>query len=114
MVTSVSPLRIFRFEDGLVRFATIKYEVPNASNIGSLKQHLTNYSINKDSEEFDDDVSRYNLSLCGAVWAVYICTPSWCAQKRPMMMPNKRASGKGKDNRTEKSCLSFVCCSNVC
>ena len=55
MVTSVSPLRIFRFDDGLVRFATIKYEAPNASNMGSLKQHLTNYSINKDSAEFDDD-----------------------------------------------------------
>lgn len=56
-MTSCSPLRIFRFDDGLVRFATIKYAPPNASNLGSLKQHLTNYSINKDSEEFDDDAA---------------------------------------------------------
>ena len=31
---------------------TEKYEQPTASNMGSLCTHLTNYSINKDSDAF--------------------------------------------------------------
>lgn len=50
LVTSVDPLRIYIYNEGLVRFASEAY------NINSLKSnvysHLTNYSINKKNESF--------------------------------------------------------------
>ena len=50
LLTSVEPLRIYIYNEGLVRFASEIY------NINSIKSnvyaHLTNYSINKKSENF--------------------------------------------------------------
>jgi tubulin polyglutamylase TTLL6/13 len=45
-------MRILIHEDGLVRFATEKYVGPNNSNLKNLYMHLTNYSINKGSDNF--------------------------------------------------------------
>jgi len=49
----------------LVRLATVKYDKPNEKNIGNLFMHLTNYAINKHSEDFvenekedEDDVGH--------------------------------------------------------
>jgi hypothetical protein len=45
-ITSVNPLKIYLYEEGLARFATEKYE----KSMGDTKNvfaHLTNYSINK-------------------------------------------------------------------
>ncbi|GAB1610527.1 tubulin polyglutamylase ttll6-like [Argonauta hians] len=55
LLTSCDPLRIFVFKDGLTRFATCKYCEPNTSNIDNVYMHLTNYSINKHSEDFVRD-----------------------------------------------------------
>jgi tubulin polyglutamylase TTLL6/13 len=49
LITSVTPLRIFIYEEGLARFATSEYIPPQGSNLGNLHMHLTNYAINKDS-----------------------------------------------------------------
>jgi len=54
LVTSVSPLRAFLLQDGLVRLATAPYVAPAASNLGNNTMHLTNYSINKDASGFVD------------------------------------------------------------
>ena len=43
-VTSINPLRIYVYEEGLARFASEKYDTSDLKNIYS---HLTNYSINK-------------------------------------------------------------------
>ena len=43
-VTSINPLRIYVYEEGLCRFASEKYDTSDLKNIFS---HLTNYSINK-------------------------------------------------------------------
>ena len=43
-ITSVNPLRIYLYDEGLVRFATEKYEACGHKNVFA---HLTNYSINK-------------------------------------------------------------------
>jgi hypothetical protein len=48
LVSSMDPLRIYLFEDGLVRFATIDYD----KDAPDILAHLTNYSLNKNSPEF--------------------------------------------------------------
>lgn len=48
-VTSFYPLKIYIFEEGLVRFATKPY---SKKHIKDKFAHLTNYSINKHSEDF--------------------------------------------------------------
>ncbi|XP_029474237.1 tubulin polyglutamylase TTLL7 isoform X2 [Rhinatrema bivittatum] len=53
LVTSCDPLRIFLYNDGLVRMGTEKYHSPNDSNLSQLYMHLTNYSVNKHNENFE-------------------------------------------------------------
>nr|XP_006821586.1 PREDICTED: tubulin polyglutamylase TTLL13-like [Saccoglossus kowalevskii] len=57
LVTSCDPFRIFVHEDGLARFATVKYIEPSSHNVDDVCMHLTNYAINKHSDNFvrDDD-----------------------------------------------------------
>ena len=50
-VTSFNPLKIYMYKEGLVRFATIPYS-HKKSDLKQKCMHLTNYSINKDSETF--------------------------------------------------------------
>jgi hypothetical protein len=52
LVTSVDPLRIYLFDEGLARFATAKYSKPDNKNIATMNMHLTNYSINKKSQDY--------------------------------------------------------------
>lgn len=52
LLTSVTPLRIFIYHEGLARFATSEYVPPIGSNLGNLFMHLTNYAINKESDNF--------------------------------------------------------------
>ena len=52
LVTSCTPLRMFIFKEGLARFATKPYVKPNESNISNTFMHLTNYSLNKHSDDF--------------------------------------------------------------
>lgn len=53
LVTSCSPLRIFLYKDGLVRLSTARYAAPTSKNIDERCMHLTNYSVNKKSDEFE-------------------------------------------------------------
>lgn len=86
LVTSCDPLRVYVYKDGLGRFATIKYQEPTHHNLvckathvyhyhpvlsvcvslqNEVCLHLTNYSINKNSDDFvRDDVcgSKRRLS----------------------------------------------------
>ena len=50
-ITCYNPLRIYIFEDGLTRFATTPYSY-DLSSKEDLFAHLTNYSLNKFSENF--------------------------------------------------------------
>jgi hypothetical protein len=50
-VTSLDPLRIYMYDNGIVRIATQPYE-ENVANLDVLTAHLTNMSINKDAEGF--------------------------------------------------------------
>lgn len=46
VVTSFDPLLIYIYEEGLVRFATVKYDVTH-KELWNPCMHLCNYSINK-------------------------------------------------------------------
>ncbi|KAJ1531514.1 hypothetical protein ONE63_000189 [Megalurothrips usitatus] len=52
LVTSCDPLRVFVYNDGLVRFATSPYHEPNSHNTANVFMHLTNYAVNKHSRAF--------------------------------------------------------------
>jgi len=52
LLYGVSPLRIFIFKEGLVRFATENYVPTNDSNLDNMFMHLTNYAINKNSANY--------------------------------------------------------------
>ncbi|XP_064626270.1 tubulin polyglutamylase TTLL7-like isoform X2 [Lineus longissimus] len=52
LVTSCDPLRVFLYNDGLLRLSTEKYLIPHDTNVDQLYMHLTNYSINKHNENY--------------------------------------------------------------
>ena len=52
LISGIAPLRMYVYKDGLARFATVKYQNPNGSNLSNLQMHLTNYAINKESKSF--------------------------------------------------------------
>ncbi len=52
LVAGCDPLRIYIYNEGLVRFATEKYERVSEDNIDNMYMHLTNYAINKDSPKY--------------------------------------------------------------
>ncbi|XP_076161531.1 tubulin monoglutamylase TTLL4 [Ptiloglossa arizonensis] len=51
LLTSVDPLRIYVYNNGLVRLATVKY-VNHVSTLSNRFMHLTNTSVNKSSPNF--------------------------------------------------------------
>ena len=69
LVFGVDPLRIFLYQDGLTRLATEPYEQTDEYNIEDMCMHLTNYAINKNSENFvqnenaEDDSVGHKRSL---------------------------------------------------
>ena len=62
LVTQVTPeLQCFLYKDGLARFATEEYQ--KTTNTDNLFQHLTNYAINKESENEADFKKRLSETL---------------------------------------------------
>ena len=53
LINGIAPLRMYMYQDGLARFATVPYKSPNPQNMNNLCMHLTNYAINKTSEDFE-------------------------------------------------------------
>nr|CAB3267360.1 tubulin polyglutamylase TTLL7-like [Phallusia mammillata] len=53
LVTHCDPLKVFLYQDGLVRLSTEKYASPTESNVDQHYMHLTNYSVNKTNEKFE-------------------------------------------------------------
>eukprot|EP00794_Sanderia_malayensis_P019861 gene19861-21803_t len=66
-VTSFDPLVVYMYKEGLARFSTVKYE-KNFNNIRNLWMHLTNYSIQKNNENYvkceDPEVDNF-----GSKWS---------------------------------------------
>ncbi|XP_023163519.1 tubulin polyglutamylase TTLL13 isoform X2 [Drosophila hydei] len=53
LITSVDPLRIFVYNEGLARFATHKYKPPALGNSNNMFMHLTNYCVNRRNCNYD-------------------------------------------------------------
>ncbi|SPP75475.1 tubulin polyglutamylase ttll6 [Drosophila guanche] len=53
LITSVDPLRIFVYNEGLARFATHKYVAPTLGNSHNVYMHLTNYSLNRRNSNYN-------------------------------------------------------------
>ena len=66
LVTSMEPLRVYLFEEGLVRFSTKRYSL---RNLRSRFTHLTNYSINKKSGSFKVQEGRRDCR-CSLPWYI--------------------------------------------
>lgn len=67
MVAGVDPLRVFFYNEGLCRLATVEYKTPDSKNMDNLRMHLTNYAINKFSKDYikgsDKDEVGHKRSL---------------------------------------------------
>lgn len=127
LVTSVIPLRVYVFKDGLARFCTEKYLHPSADNLDERCRHLTNYAINKDSTNFiandsadrDDRGSKRSLrwlldwittehgeGMAAAVWQK-VCSaciktlvsilPTLCREYLHTFGPDKHMQGSGTE-----------------
>ncbi|GLG94629.1 Tubulin polyglutamylase TTLL4 [Gryllus bimaculatus] len=67
LVTSMNPMRVYIYDDGLVRFASVKYSGDMAT-LSDRYMHLTNYSINKLSSMY---TQNEDASACqGHKWTV--------------------------------------------
>ncbi|CAK9816994.1 Tubulin monoglutamylase TTLL4 [Anthophora quadrimaculata] len=71
LLTSIDPLRIYVYNEGLVRLATIKY-VNHVSTLSDRFMHLTNTSVNKVSPNFqpndDPDKCKGNMWSLNCLW----------------------------------------------
>ena len=69
----MNPLRAFIYKEGLARFATEEYIAPLGSNLNNLCMHLTNYAINKDSNEFvfNEDPGKDDVGHKRSLRAIY-------------------------------------------
>lgn len=63
-VTSIHPLRIYMYNEGLVRFATAKY-----GDGKNRFMHLTNYAVNKYSENFEQNTDA-SVDNRGSKWSL--------------------------------------------
>jgi tubulin polyglutamylase TTLL4 len=57
LVTGFDPLRVYVYNEGLVRFATEKYTL-NPDDLKKRFVHLTNFSVNKKSENFKVNMGK--------------------------------------------------------
>ena len=52
VIKGVDPIEAYLCEEGLARFCTQNYKKPDNMNLRNMYMHLTNYSLNKNSDKF--------------------------------------------------------------
>ena len=68
LVTNFDPLTVYIYNDGLIRFCTVKYKHDD-SNINNKLMHISNYSIQKESQKYkhnndaSEDSSKWNFTM---------------------------------------------------
>lgn len=73
-ITSVDPLRIYFYEEGLARFATEKFTL-SSGEVPNRFVHLTNFSINKHSDNYHID--EHNETE-GCKWSLATLKVNFC------------------------------------
>mmetsp|Transcript_61432 Transcript_61432/g.143855 ORF Transcript_61432/g.143855 Transcript_61432/m.143855 type:complete len:894 (-) Transcript_61432:22-2703(-) len=68
LVTSFSPLRAYIYREGLTRFASRPYST-DEEHLTDVYRHLTNYSINKGAENFQEN-QRVQADNYGHKWSL--------------------------------------------
>lgn len=68
LITNFSPLKIYLYKEGLARFASEDY-INDENTIHNKYVHLTNYSINKSSQNFDKAISTQD-DQTGSKWSL--------------------------------------------
>lgn len=69
LVTSYDPLIIYIYEDGLARFATEKYTL-DEEHFENRFVHLTNYSVQKKNETYQQNKSKSSSNLRASKWSL--------------------------------------------
>ena len=66
IIYGVEPMTAYLYEEGMARFCTVDYKAPTKANKNNEFMHLSNYSINKHSDEYvkdqDEDSTKRKLS----------------------------------------------------
>ena len=65
-VTSIIPLRIYRFKEGLTRFSANKYNL----DINDRCAHLTNYAVNKNNKNYIQNESPFEVNYNSSKWTL--------------------------------------------
>jgi hypothetical protein len=52
LITGFEQMHAFVADEGLARFCTTNYKEPEGKNLKDAFMHLTNFAINKESEDF--------------------------------------------------------------
>jgi hypothetical protein len=68
VVTCFDPLRVYVYNDGLVRFATEKYST-DEKTLKKRCMHLTNYSVNSKKEKFSINMEEEEDGV-GSKWSI--------------------------------------------
>ena len=69
LVTSYDPLVIYMYNDGLARFATEKFNL-DEEDFENRFIHLTNYSIQKKSEVYQQNKNKQSSNLKASKWSL--------------------------------------------
>jgi hypothetical protein len=86
VIKGVEPLQAYLCDEGLARFCTSNYVKPDQNNIKNLYMHLTNFSLNKNSQNFITPEEEFFKDTNNA-------------SKRLLSQVYKTLQSKGKDVR---------------
>ena len=87
LVTSLSPLTVHVFQDGLARLCTEPYRPPSAVNLNHTLSHLSNYSLNKHSFAFKPPTESQGQPSATPTACLPLSSPSPSASVRCASAP---------------------------
>ena len=90
-VTSFDPLRCYIFDEGLARFATSDYTPVTSQNRKNRYMHLTNYSVNKKSPDFEWNTDA-DADGEGSKWSLTATWKHLAEKGAPPLLPSPHPS----------------------